>query len=96
MKKPKYKNLKFKTMEKFDEWLKKTATKKINLKDCGQDFLAFWIDNRGEILHTTPYQSEIWNGRMIKMDSIKVGKKINFSDGLELKYPVIDIEEAKV
>lgn len=30
MKKPKYKNLKFKTMEKFDEWLKKTATKKIN------------------------------------------------------------------
>ena len=89
----KYKNLKFGTEKEFETWLMKTATQKIELKDEGQDFHFFWVDERGEILHTTPFQAKIWNGRIILQKTIKKGHNLMFSDGLTIKYPVVGVEK---
>jgi hypothetical protein len=90
---PKYKDLKFGTEKDFEEWLAETATQKIELVDEGQDFLFFWIDKRGEILHTKPFQGSVWNGRIIRSKTIKTGHNMVFTDGLTLKHPVANVEK---
>jgi hypothetical protein len=86
-----YRNKKFATQEIFEEWLKKTTKYKIDLEDKGQDFLTWWIDEKGEILHSFPFQSDIWNGGMLDINSLKKGLKPLFQDGRELLYKIVDI-----
>lgn len=70
MKKSKYKNLRFDNKEEFDKWLEEKTKYILHFEDQGQDFLTWWVDERGEVLHSD-MQSFIWNGTMIKLDTIK-------------------------
>ena len=92
---PKYKDLRFGTEKEFDAWLVKTATQKIELVDEGQDFNFFWIDERGEILNTKPFQAGIWNGKIILLNTIKKGSNLVFTNGLTLRHPVANVENLK-
>ena len=92
MKKAKYKNTKFKTKKEFKNWLKKLTKYHICFEDKGQDFLEWWLDERGEILHCEPFQASVWNGKMVDIGSLKIGKTLLFQDGRGLKYKVITIE----
>lgn len=77
--KPKYKNKKFKSKKAFDTWLDKTTKYVIDIEDKGQDFLTWWIDERGEVLHSD-VQAWLWNGKIVdvkkllKTKVIQIGK----------------------
>ena len=92
---PKYKDLTFKSKEKFNAWLKSKTKWILNFEDKGQDFLRWWVDARGEVLNCEPFQSRIWNGSMIMPNSIKKGEKICFQDGRVLNYKTIKVENIK-
>jgi hypothetical protein len=72
MKTPKFLDIRFDSMSELNDWLKKTATFKINLVDLGQDLLTIWVHGSGEILYTD-LQSKIWTGKFIDMKSLRVG-----------------------
>jgi len=88
--KAKYKNVSFKSQKDFEKWLKKLTKYHIFFEFKGQDFLEWFIDERGEILHSD-LQSWVWNGKMLKTDSIKLGKKPGFTDGKQLNYKIVKI-----
>jgi hypothetical protein len=71
---PRFKNLKFKSDSDFEEWLKKHTKYKIMFEDCGQDFLVWHLDESGEVLHSSPFQSSIWNGQFVNVSKMDVGK----------------------
>lgn len=85
--KAKYKDVKFKSKIEFDKWLKKLTEYHIYFEDNGQDFLEWFVDKRGEVLHSD-MQSFVWNGKMIDVNSIKIGKRLKFIDGSELNYKI--------
>lgn len=87
-----YKDKKFKSKKAFETWLKKIAKYHIRFEDKGQDFLEWWLDERGEILHSTPFQASVWNGTMVDIYSLEIGKKLLFQDGRELNYKIIAME----
>lgn len=78
--KPKYKHLRFKNDEAFQEWLEKTAKYKVEFEDDGQDFDYWWIDERGEILHSAPFQSSIWSGKFVFTNTIVEGEYLMFEE----------------
>ena len=92
--KAKYKNLKFKSTKEFEEWLEKTTKYKVNFEDKGQDFLHWWIDERGEVLHSS-MQSSVWNGFIVDLPLLIMGKVIVFSDGRVLKHKVKSFERVR-
>ena len=87
---PIYKELTFKSEIDFKKWLQKTTKYHIYFEDKGQDFLEWFIDERGEVLHSN-LQSFVWNGKMVDIKTIVVGKKLRFSDGSTLNYKIIKI-----
>ncbi len=86
--KPQYKNKKFKNKELFDVWLKKTATQKIVFEDDGQDFLEWYIDKYGEVLHCAPFQCALWNGKMVDVFNMKVRSNLPLQNGDVMKHRV--------
>lgn len=93
---PKHKNLKFENKAKFDIWLQKTTAYEITFEDTGQDFLVWFVDKRGEVIHSDPFQSQIWNGKMLDLRTLKKGKYPTFlnSDGFgvgNLKHKIIKV-----
>ena len=90
-KKPEFKDKKFKNDKEFKFWLDGTVKYTVSLEDKGQDFLKFYIDKGGEILHAEPFQSSIWNGKIVDTLSIEVGKKILFNDGKSLNYKTVRV-----
>ncbi len=90
-KEPKYKDLKFKTKTEFETWLKKTTKYKVYFEDKGQDFLVWWIDKDGEVLHSD-MQSWLWNGRMVEIKSLKVKGYLKFVNGDSIRYKIKKIE----
>jgi len=88
--KPKYKNVTFKSEKDFEKWLKETTKYHIVFEDKGQDFLEWFVAENGEIIHSD-LQSFFWNGKMLKISSIKVGKNPIFLDNKELNYKIIKI-----
>lgn len=70
--KPKYRDLKFESKNEFLFWLKQTARYKIVFEEEGQDFIEWYLDERGEVLNSD-LQSSIWNGYMVEVGEIKVG-----------------------
>lgn len=86
LEKPIYKNKKFKNELEFRTWLKEKTKYHIRFEDKGQDFLEWWIDERGEVLHCAPFQAFFWNGLMIVPESIKKGSYIEFQNGKTLNY----------
>lgn len=87
MKKPKYKNKGFKNQEEFDNWLKLKTEIKIVFEDDGQDFLEWFIDTNGEVLHSD-LQSVVWNGKMVDLTKIKIGEYLPLQDGTEIIHKV--------
>jgi len=94
--KAKYKDIKFKTAEAFEKWLKETTKWEIELEDMGQDFLRFYVAENGEILHAAPFGASLWNGQFIITNKIFLheGGKIVFPQTQsELKYPIKKVTE---
>ena len=75
----KYKNKKFKTQSGFKRWLNKNGKYIISFVDKGQDCLEWVIDEQGEVLHAN-IQSGVWNGHIVNLKTIKVGKEIGVFD----------------
>lgn len=48
----------------------------IQLEDNGQDFLQVVTDDRGEIIETRPFQTDIWKGGFIPLEMVVVGKEL--------------------
>lgn len=86
--KPQYKNKKFKNATEFEKWLKKTATKKIIFEDDGQDFLEWYIDKYGEVLHCAPFQAQLWNGTMVDVYNMRVGSNLPLQNGDVMRHRV--------
>lgn len=83
-----HRDKKFLHQDAFEKWLKVTTKYKIDFEDKGQDFLTWWVDERGEIIHSYPFQGDIWCGQMLDIDSLKKGSKPLFQDGRELLYKI--------
>lgn len=83
--KPLYRNLKFSTEAKFQEWLDNTATRRIDFMDHGQDLTAIWIDDKGEILHAN-LQTSIWCGKMVDPEAVTLGVPIRIWDDAKKDY----------
>lgn len=71
----KYRDIKFKNDNDFNAWLNKTAKQIIWFKDEGQDLIAIWIDEHGEILHAN-LQTQFWNGKFVNLNTLKTGEII--------------------
>jgi hypothetical protein len=93
--KPQYKNKTFKNKELFEIWLKKTATQKIVFEDDGQDFLEWYIDKNGEVLHCTPFQCSIWNGKMVDTFNMRKGVYLPLQNGISIQHRVKKILDLK-
>ena len=89
--KAKYKNKKFKTEEAFNKWLKETAKYLLHIEDKGQDFLEWWLDERGEVLHSD-MQSFVWNGNIVNIKRVKKNKKIVLNGIKTLNYKARKLE----
>lgn len=87
--KPLYKNLTFPDGDAFEKWLQEKAAWRITFEDKGQDFLNWWIDERGEVLHSD-LQSKIWNGCIVNVYNMRVGRELDFllPEGQILKYKI--------
>jgi len=84
---PKYKNKKFKSEQEFNNWLKQKTEIKIIFEDDGQDFLEWFVDKRGEVLHGN-LQAFVWNGKMVDLTKIKIGKNLPLQDGSEIIHRI--------
>ena len=77
--KQRLKNKKFKTEQGFEKWLNKNVKYIISFVDNRQDCLKWFVDERGEVLHAN-LQAKIWNGSIIDLSVLKVGKEIGVFD----------------
>ena len=91
--KPKYRDKKFKSKENFEKWLNKLTKFKIEFKDDGQDFLKWYLDKRGEVLHCEPFQSSVWNGTMVDIKRRKGREYLPLQDRREIIHKVKKIIE---
>lgn len=89
-----HKNKTFKTEREFEIWLKENTKYKVTFEDNRQDFSTWWIDERGEVLHSN-LQSRIWNGHMVDTYSLKEGKKLQFLRNEELIHKIKKVEVMK-
>jgi hypothetical protein len=81
--------------QEFDKWLEENAKFKIYFEDKGQDFLRWWLDKGGEVLHSD-LQSFVWGGKIVDLRSLAVGFQPELKDGNKigiLNYKVIKIEK---
>lgn len=69
----KYKGLKFKNENDFNNWLDKTAKKIIWFEDEGQALIAMWVDEHGEILHAK-FPGINWNGQFVNLATLQTGE----------------------
>lgn len=92
--KSKYRDIKFKTKNDFECWLARTAKYKIEIEDHGQDFLTWWIDERGEVLHSDA-QSFAWNGKIVALAPLLKLNMICFTTGEQLNYNAKKVTELK-
>lgn len=76
---PEFRNKKFKSKTTFEKWLDKKGRYAIHFKDKGQDCMSWIIDSGGEVLHSE-LQSFVWNGMVVDLSKLKVGKKISVLD----------------
>jgi len=72
---PIWKDKVFKTESGFKRWINKKGKYIISFKDNGQDCLEWVIDERGEVIHAN-LQAGVWNGLMVDLEKLKIGKKI--------------------
>jgi len=73
---------------------------KITFEDHGQDFLEWDVDENGEVIHSRPFQNQVWSGGFIWNEQVNTGDKIIYmsprSDHpIEIKYPVVAVNTHK-
>jgi hypothetical protein len=83
--KSKFKNEIFKTKEEFEGWLLAKTSKKIGLKDFGQDMLTIYLHESGEVLHCD-FHSQIYNGCFINLANLKIGQPLEICKEGEEKF----------
>ena len=71
MNKPIYKNLRFENKQEFMNWRSAKTKYIVEFEDEGQDFLSFWIDERGEVIDVEPFQRSVWCGSMVVVEKLK-------------------------
>ena len=94
MKTAQYVHLKFKNRKVFETWLEEKTKYIVKFEDGGQDFLTWWIDENGEVLHSK-LQDWMWNGKIVNLKSLKVGKNLKFQNGDSIKYKIKEIEKTE-
>ena len=69
----------------------------IYFKDCGQDFLEWYIDKDGYVLDSKPFQRSIWAGKFTIPQTAKVGEKLAIwlDEESYVKYPIKKIKIIK-
>ncbi|MFZ7175084.1 hypothetical protein ACLSYX_09745 [[Pasteurella] aerogenes] len=70
----------------------------ITLEDKGQDFTRLKTDEKGIVIATEPYQTEVWKGALIPITQQKIGDlcMIHHLPHIKygyLKYKVLAIKE---
>ena len=67
----------------------------IHFKDCGQDFLRWFINEEGYVIDSKPFQKSIWAGKFTIPQTAKVGGKLAIWNNGEswVNYPIIKIEK---
>jgi predicted nucleotide-binding protein (sugar kinase/HSP70/actin superfamily) len=67
----------------------------IEFEDFGQDFLKWYIDKEGIVLHSEPLQSWVWCGHFTIPQSAVVGEKLAIWNNGEsyVNYPIKSIEK---
>lgn len=94
---PEHKDKKFKDIKSLNLWLKEKAAKKIYFKDNGQDLLECLIDEGGEILSCNlPSQGSIWNGKIVDLSELGIGKEIGLMDSDNLRTIFYDFVVEKI
>ena len=73
--KAEYNDLEFNSRIDFEKWLKEITKYTITFEDEGQDCLTWYIDDGGEVLHASS-GAFIWNGMIVSLYNLKVGKNI--------------------
>ena len=69
---------------------------KIELEDKGQDFLEWDISEYdGKIIACRPFQGWLWNGKKLKLGSLKLKSRPVFQEGSRLNYKIIQITQKK-
>jgi hypothetical protein len=76
--KSQYQDLTFKTNKEFLIWLEKTTQYKVFFEDDYQDFSVWYLDEKGEVLHSAPCQASVWNGNIVVLKSLKEGDRLKF------------------
>ena len=90
---PEHKDKRFKNEEEFKKWLKENTAMKICFKDNGQDLLSIQIDKGGEILNCEiASQGFIWNGEIVDLTTVKVGKNIGLINAEKMHTDLMDFE----
>lgn len=92
-----YRDLKFKSKKHFQVWLNKIMKYEISFVDKGQDCLKWFLDEGGEVLNSN-LQSSVWNGELVDLFSLKVGKGIEIMDVENQRNEVLDfiVEKIKI
>jgi len=88
---PEFKEIKFESEEDFRKWLKEKTDMKICFKDNGQDCLFWYIDKGGEVLHSE-LQPFVWNGMIVDLGKLKIGKEIGVIDSKNKQTIFYDFE----
>ena len=89
---PIHKDLKFKSKEEFEKWLKLMTCYIIEFEDDGQDFLKWYLDARGEVIHYEPFQAFVWNGKMVDTIEMRVGLELPLQNKTTITHLVKKIE----
>lgn len=93
--KAEFKDLKFKKETDFEKWLEKTTKYVLDFKDNGQDCLKWYLDKGGEVLHSN-LQSFVWNGCLVHLFYIEVGKNIEIMEVEKQANKVLDFVVEKI
>jgi hypothetical protein len=75
-----HKAKKFKDLKDFGRWLSAKCLYEVRFEDHGQDALIWYLDAGGEVLHCEPFQASVWNGMIVDLSRLKVGKEIGVMD----------------
>lgn len=67
---PEYRDRHFKRKCDFTRWLRNRTAYVLEFQDDGQDFLTWYLDKGGEVLHCEPFQSAIWNGKIVDVSTL--------------------------
>lgn len=92
---PQYRTVRFKTEKEFWRWLSATSKYCIHFEDRLQDCLKWWIDEGGEVLHAD-MQSAVWNGQIVDLSRLKVGKNVGVMDTPNQQTKFYDFVVSKV